>query len=131
MSVDAQLIMNVFNKIHSAVSKGMAIKSAITTGAALCDGGASALADWLLTKMISLIVGATAGDAINATILAVAITLEYRARTGKLKFLKNKCSNCHMKGHNRSNCPGGAWKTFAGKFAGSVTDAAIDSLDLD
>lgn len=129
--VDANLIMDIFNKIHSAVKTGMAIKSAITVGAGLIDGGASALGDWLLTKMISLVVGASAGKAINATILAVAITMEYKARTGKLKFLKNKCSVCHMKGHNKSNCPGGAWKTFAGKFAGDVTDAAIDAIDLD
>ena len=46
--------MDIFNKIHSAVKTGMAIKSAITVGAGLIDGGASALGDWLLTKMISV-----------------------------------------------------------------------------
>jgi hypothetical protein len=54
----------------------------------------------------------------DAMIVYICLVAEYVSRHhGEIHYLKNKCSTCHLVGHNSQNCPATngvrGWKNFA------------------
>ena len=52
---------------------------------------------------------------------------------GEFHYLKNKCSECHLPGHNAQNCPEThgvrGWKNFArDHYVAAAVDAAVGKV---
>ena len=82
----------------------------VYSGRVIFSGIASAIGEFILTRIISAVAGLIAGNQINntvkSTIWFIAITIEHANRKGELTMLSRKCGDCHQLGHDHRNCPG-------------------------
>ena len=73
------------------------------------------------------------GKIVKDYLLAGLITLEYWVRSksfDRARNLKNKCSTCHLKGHNAQNCPNNRkWLRFAEGMCGEAADEVADECE--
>ena len=61
----------------------------------------------------------------------LVVIAEYASRRNLVSALclKNRCSKCHWKGHNASNCPDNAkWRHFTQQFGGTANEMVCDSV---
>jgi len=103
---NGEWILEANKQMQAALKAGGQLKDVAMVIDALGTGG---LVGWMVDKLINLVVGWAVGDKITQAILALAIIAEYAA-ADRVSFkaaisLKNQCSICGFKGHNKQNCP--------------------------
>ena len=95
------MIQAIYVTVEQLLKRGVdAIISACLSVCGIPDGG---WVGWLIRTIAGFL-----GADLSSLPLPVAICLEYARRSGSLTkgaFLKNRCSVCRCKGHNKRNHP--------------------------
>ena len=104
MPCDGVKIQEYVDNMIQLQNAGKQISRAATIVSVLVDGG---LAGAFVECLINSVIGSLVGNAIVNAFVGLAIIAEYSQRVGTWRAinLKNRCSECQLKGHNKSNCP--------------------------
>ncbi len=131
--VNSGSIINAYNVGMDALQAGHDVKTVLH----LACGGISGVVDLIVSKIVSALMNASGvSRMIHEAIVAAIVSTEYTVRNGRALgsvSLKNKCSECHMKGHNIRNCPIAVygdrnWARFCHKIGASANDCLHDRL---